>query len=361
MPRTAPDDPTDEGADRPAWRRWLSWGLAAGVVAGVFVVILPQVSDMAEVWHIVADISLGAAAILLLATIWNQVTYWLVAVAALPGMSLGQAAAMNLASTAVANTVPAGGGVGVGLTAAMLRSWDFTAAEIGRYVAVTGIWNNFVKLGMPIVALALLAVTGAASGPLVGISAIGLAVLVVSVAALVGLLRSEGVAQRLGRAAQAVVDRVGWLRRRAPDDLEDRAATFREDSSELLQARWHWLTVATVVGHTSLFLVLLVTVRVVGIDSSDLTWVEVLAGFAFARLITAIPVTPGGVGLVELGYVGVYRQLGAEENAVVAAVLVFRVISYVLPIPLGAIAYLVWARADGWRRTDGPADEPADL
>ncbi len=353
-------DPSDSSGP-PAWRRWLSWGLAAAVVVGVFVVILPQVSDMAEVWDTIRGVGAPALAALLLATMWNQVTYWLVAVAALPGLSLGKAAVMNLSSTAVANTVPAGGGVGVGLTAAILGSWDFTPAEIGRYVVVTGIWNNFVKLGMPIVALGLLAASGDATDQLVLTSAIGIVVLVASIAGLVGLLRSERVARTIGRTVESVAGRLARLvRRDGPTGLGDRAAAFREDSRELLDARWHWLTLATVVGHTSLFLVLLITLRVVGIEPDDLTWVEALAGFAFARLITAIPVTPGGVGLIELGYVGVYTQFGAPENAVVAAVLVFRMVSYLLPIPLGGLAYLLWTRNDDWQRDDEPQEQPEE-
>ncbi|MEO2105767.1 MAG: YbhN family protein [Actinomycetota bacterium] len=337
----------------PTWRRWLSFGLAAAVVAGVFVVILPQVSDMAEVWDTIRGLSGTAIAVLLVATVWNQITYWLVAVVARPGLTLGKAAGMNLAATAVANTVPAGGGVGVGLSATILGSWGFSAAEIGRYVVVTGIWNNFVKLGMPIAALALLAFTGEANQRLVLAAVIGLAVLAVSIAGLIGLLRNERVARRIGRALQSAI---GWLMRpfpkRPPSDLADRAAAFREDSRELLSGRWHWLTLATVVGHVSLFLVLLVTIRVIGIESDDLTWIEALAGYSFARLITAVPVTPGGVGLIELGYVGVFAQFGADKNAAVAAVLVFRMISYLLPIPLGGLAYLLWARNDDWQRED---------
>ena len=356
--RSAADDrATDDGP--PTWRRWLSFGLAAAVVVGVFVVILPQVSDMAEVWDTIRGLSGTAIAVLLAATVWNQITYWLVAVAALPGLTLGKAAVMNLASTAVANTVPAGGGVGVGLSATILGSWGFSAAEIGRYVVVTGIWNNFVKLGMPVVALALLAFTGDASQRLVLTAVIGLVVLAVSIAGLIGLLRSEGVARWIGRTVQSAASRVMRLfSRTPPNDLDDRAAAFREDSRELLSNRWHWLTLATVVGHTSLFLVLLATLRAIGIESDDLTWIEALAGFSFARLITAVPVTPGGVGLIELGYVGVFTQFGADKNAVVAGVLVFRMISYLLPIPLGGLAYLLWARNDDWEREDDAASEP---
>ena len=84
---------------------------------------------------------------------------------------------------------------------------------------------------------------------------------------------------------------------------------------------------------------------------TDLTWITVLAAFAFVRLITALPLTPGGVGVVELGYAAVLT-IGLDDALtaqVVAAILVFRAITYLLPIPLGVISYLVWRGNRSWR------------
>jgi uncharacterized membrane protein YbhN (UPF0104 family) len=47
--------------------------------------------------------------------------------------------------------------------------------------------------------------------------------------------------------------------------------------------------------------VLLVALRDVGVSDAEVSWAQVLAVFAFARLATAIPLTPGGIGFVE-GY-----------------------------------------------------------
>ncbi len=346
-------------------RKWMAWGLALAVVAGVFLVIIPKMADLQEVWKTIRGLGAMALLGLVAITAWNQVTYWWVAMAALPGLRFTQAAVMNLSSTAVANTVPAGGGVGVGVSTAILRSWGFSAGDVGRYVVVSGIWNNFVKLGLPVVALALLAVTGESSGRLVAGAGIGVVVLVGSIVGLIALLRSGTAARKIGGWAQAAVN---WLRKIVRKDRvdgwEERAAEFREDSRELTESRWHLLTASAIVGHLSLYLVLLVTMRALGIDSESLTWIEILAGYAFARLITAIPVTPGGVGLIELGYVGAYTQFGADKNAVLAAILVFRTLTYVLPIPLGAITYAIWNRKSDWREEedeqDGAGEETRD-
>src|SRR6185437_5446071 len=79
------------------------------------------------------------------------------------------------------------------------------------------------------------------------------------------------------------------------------------------------------------------------------------AVFAFARLLTALPFTPGGLGVIELALITGLSAAGGARADVAAAVLVFRALTYVLPIPLGALAYVFWRRNKSWRRPPGGA------
>lgn len=78
---------------------------------------------------------------------------------------------------------------------------------------------------------------------------------------------------------------------------------FRARTVTLLRARWHVISVVTLVSHLSLFLVLPLALRFTGVSEADVGWVEVLAVFAFARLVTAIPLSPGGLGIVEVALI----------------------------------------------------------
>ena len=71
------------------------------------------------------------------------------------------------------------------------------------------------------------------------------------------------------------------------------------------------------------------------------------------RLLSAIPITPGNVGVVELGLTGALVAAGGGRAEVVAAVLVFRVLTYVLPIPLGVVGLV--QRGSASRRARVPA------
>ena len=78
-------------------------------------------------------------------------------------------------------------------------------------------------------------------------------------------------------------------------------------------------------------------------------WQTSLAAFAFVGLLTALPITPGGIGITELGLVGILAA-GADPRVsaqVTAAVLLYRAVTYLPPIPLGAVACLVWRHAPG--------------
>ena len=151
------------------------------------------------------------------------------------------------------------------------------------------------------------------------------------------------------------------FRREPIERWGDRSSDFRTDTIGLLRHRWLWLTVATLLSHISLYLVLLVALRHVGVSQEELSWIAVLAAFAFVRLISALPLTPGGVGVVELGYAAV-MTIGLDDITsaqVVAAILVFRAVTYLLPIPLGLISYVIWRLNKTWKMSEAQRAELA--
>jgi uncharacterized protein (TIRG00374 family) len=315
----------------------------------IFSYVFRQFADISEVWDALQMLTWGETAVLVLATAWSLFTAWIVVVLATPGLTYPQAAVMTQSTTAVANSVPAGGAVAVGLTYAIFAKWGFSKARSTVSVVVTGIWNNFVKLAAPILALALLAFTGRPEQGRVAAAIAALVGLVGAIVVFALMLRSEGFAAKVGtvtgRWASAVLRLVG----RRPAMGWDRAVvTFRRQVIGLVQRRWVPLTLATVLSHASLYLVLLVSLRVIGVSDDDVGWAQVLVVLAFARLLTAIPLTPGGVGVVEVALIGGLTRAGGDDAPVVAAVLLFRFLTYVLPIALGLGTYIFWRRNRSW-------------
>lgn len=327
------------------------------VVIGIFVGVMPRIANYSDVWNTITDLTGLELAVLLVIGLWNLVTYWLVLVSVLPGLTYPQAAVSNQASTAISNTLPAGGALGVGVTYAMYSSWGFTGADVTRSVVVSGIWNNFVKMGLPVIALALLAATEDVSPGLLAASLVGVAVLIGSVVVFGLILKSDWLAERVGRGVGRAISWIKGLFRKPPVTAWGNAAVrFRRNTSGLLASRWRRLTVSTLVSHLSLYLVLLVALRHVGVSETEVSWIRILAAFAFVRLISALPITPGGLGVVELGYTAALG-IGVDDETkaqIVAAILMFRFITYFFPIPLGTASYLYWRGNRSWRVDQRP-------
>lgn len=329
-------------------RRILRWALSSVVVAVIFAGVLPRVADVSEVWATVRAMTGLELATATAVAAWNLYSYWLVQVSVLPGLRLHQAAVATQSSTALANTVPAGAAVGVGLVYAIYGSWGFPRSAVTLSLLLSGIWNNFAKVSMPVVALALLAIQGDATAALVGAALAGVGALVVALAGFGLALRNDRLARGMGTAAQRALSPVrARLRPRPVSDWGEGAVRFRAQTIGLLRRRGAALTTATAVSHLSLYLVLVVALRHVGVSEAEVSAAEALGAFAFVRLVSALPVTPGGLGVVELGLTAALVVAGGDQELVVAGVLVYRALTYLLPIPLGALTYLWWRRQQG--------------
>jgi putative heme transporter len=151
-----------------------------------------------------------------------------------------------------------------------------------------------------VLALALVALQGGATGRRVIAALLGIAGLVAAIVVFALLLRSEQAARRFGLLAGRIATRLRRILRRGPvAGWELATVKFRARTIDLVEHRWVGITVTSLVSHLSLYVVLLVALRDVGVSEAEVGWAEVLAVFAFARLATAIPLTPGGAGFVE--------------------------------------------------------------
>src|SRR5262249_26929715 len=221
----------------------------------------------------------------------------------------------------------------------MLRGWGFPAAAVTLAVTLTGVWNQLFLLAAPAVALVLLPFHGGSNTTLQIVALIGFVIFVVAVTAFIAAFASNRLARSVGNFAARAADFGLRLIRRKPVTWDGEGLVrFRLQTIGLLKRRWLPPAVATCAGQLSVFAVLVVCLRTLGVHEGQVTLTEAFAAWTFVRLLGSIPITPGGIGIVELGLTGALVGFGGPNDAVVAAVLLYRVLTIVPTLVLGLVA-----------------------
>ncbi|MFV0459310.1 MAG: YbhN family protein [Actinomycetales bacterium] len=327
----------------PFTRRLLSLGALACAAAALGWAPAAAGTTWPAVMSSLGGISLWWLAVMSLAWAGAMLGYGVVMSASLPGLSGRGSLALNLAGSAVGNCVPLGGALSLGLTSAMARSWGFSTRAITAFLALTNVWNLLGRLLLGVAGAAWLLAAGAGSGSAPGTLGVLATVTIISgvVLGVVGALAvSEPLTHRLGRAI-----------RRGPA-----AVALRQRVLDLGRREWGRLSLGMAANLVLLAVVLDAALRGLG-GSPGL--VAVVAVVGLERLITAIPLTPGGAGAAELVMVGALRVAGVGAAEAVAATLLYRIYTFVIEIPLGAAVALAWQATTGRRAASGAIPEIA--
>src|SRR6185503_14575716 len=254
-------------------RKVLRTVVSVALVAAIFGFAVPRFASYRSVWASLGGMAWPQVLLIGVTAAASMASYWFMICAVLPSIRLRQAAAVNLSSSAVANTLPAGGALAMGVSWAMLSSWGVSTADYVLYTMVSGIWNVFARLGLPVLALLLLVTASRPSAGLVVAAGVGLALLTAAAAGLGLLLRSESFALRAGRALQRMVAVACRLARRpVPRDVAGWLPSFRGRAGALIAARGWRITAATVANNLTLWLVLLACLRGVGLSQAQVPW-----------------------------------------------------------------------------------------
>ena len=330
-------------------RNLLFGGIGLAIVVVTFAVVLPRIASYGDVWRVLKTLDGVWIAALTVAVVLNIVTMappWMLA---LPGLRFRQALPFTQASTAFTYVAPGGGLVGMAGSYGLLRTWGFRSNEVARAVTLTGVWNQLANLLLPVIAVTLLSVEGGRDALLTTVAVVGACVFTVAVGALAVVLWRDSFARAVGELAARVSTRLLAIVHKGPvEGWGDSFLEFRRSTVDLIRRRWAWLTAAAIVGNLTVFAVLLVSLRAVGTDASEVTWIEAFAGWALARALQLIPLTPGGVGPVELGLTTILVGFGGPNAEVVAAVLLYRALTVLPTLLLGLVTIGAWR----WLRPD---------
>ena len=264
----------------------------------------------------------------------------------------GRAWVVHDVGTAVSKGVPLGGALGTAVRWTIARRSGVAPTRFASTLIAYGVATTFTSWLLPFAALAVDMVGRPLAWLDVAILA-GIAVVVTaSLVFWLVVLRSDRLEAWLTHRLEAVWTR---LAARLPSvgaiEPASGVATVRRELLGIARRPLPLLG-RTVCSQAGGAVILFVALRSLGVGD-ELGTTEFFRVFFLTHLLGTFAPTPGGVGVVEAGMTGALVAAGVPTTTALAGVLVWRLLTYVLPIVLGAALYVVW-------KVRGPAGDAPD-
>ncbi len=315
---------------------WLRHGLTIIIVLLVIeYLVVPELIGASKNLHLLSHVNIGWVIAGTAFEIGSVVSYAQLTRTLLPGNRppLFRFVRIVLATTAVAHVIPGGAAGGAGLGYQLLTANGIDGADAGFALAAEAI-------GSAIVLNVLLWIALVISIPLAGLHPIYVVVALLGLLAsfaTTGLLyaftrgeeRAARVVRSVGRRIPRLgADRLEHLLRQAGDSV-GRLAGNRAQVRRALS----WAAVNWVLDAASLW-------AFVAAFGHYVDPAELFAVYGIANVLAVIPITPGGLGIIEASASALLVSFGLTKNIATLSVIGWRLVNFWLPVPIGAVAYL---------------------
>lgn len=282
--------------------------------------------------------------------------------ALLPGLPVRRGVLAYLGPAAVSSAIP--GPSDLPVRYSMFTSWGLEPRAAQLAVGANGIFSIGTKLVLPVLAGVVLLVTPV---PIEGVTQ---TIVKVSIVIGVGLViavtvfGSERRTAAAGRLATGVWRFGLRILRREPGETElaDRLVTVRADALTVVRDRWQIATWAAFLVSATKFVLLLMSIRFVGVSEDDVPWFALFVVYAVVEGLSAVPITAGNVGVAEIAYITMLTSVagGSEVNLITSGVLVFRILTWLVLIPAGLLCIAIWRHGVGRAaRSEAPTGSTA--
>ena len=314
--------------------------LLLAVTALCLYLFAPSIGEVFEAWSKLGEVHPAVVPVIVLFEIGSFACTWMLQRLALRTHGWFPVITTQLAGNAFNRVTPGGGATGNALQARMLVDAGFNAAKATGGITVYSLLITAAVVAMPVFALPAIVLGTNVPGSLADALWIGVIVFAVMAGAFYVLLATQGPLVALGRGIEWIMNHVRF-RKPPTRGLPDRLLEERDEIRHTLGTRWIGAVLNAVGRWFFEYLVLLVTLY--GIGASPDIWLVLLA-FVAASLLAMIPFSPGGLGFVEAGLVGTLALSGITTAQAVLATLVFRLVSFWIPIPIGFGAWWLFRR-----------------
>ena len=353
-------DKSGDGAALPFFtpRRAAQTGIVVAVVVVAIYLIIPEVADLGSAFDKLGEADGAWIAAAVLFELIAFATY----VALFRGVVGGdvlpltwrEAYEINMAGLAASRLLSGGGAGGIALTYWALRKAGMeTRDSAKRMVAFIGLQYIFYPLALIVFGVLL------RTGVLPGSDAVELTIIPAAIAGVVlvlGVLTAlipPDFDRRIGRLAHGQ-RRTKWARR-----LASIPATVGNGMRMAFDLMAHpsrgGLAVAGAIGFWAAQIAILwASFKAFGVAVPIAVLVQ---GFFIGMLANLIPFAPAGVGAVDAGMIGAFFLFGLPHAEVFAAILIYRVVAFWLPLLPGIVAFFQLRKTvQRWEHEGRPAE-----
>ncbi len=320
------------------------YALLLAIAAVSLYVLLPSLLTVFGSWRSLSHLDWRFAVLVPACEAASYLCLWELDRIALHTRAWFPVAAAQLSGNVVGRVLPGGGATASAVTASMLRR--SVGIDTGEAVAALGASTGIqlaTTLALPV--LALPAIVGGAplSHSLATAAYLGIIVLALLLAAAAAAFLSDKPLELSGRAIQWLLNET-VRRDHHVRGLPKELLADRDFIRTTLGDRWKQALLAAA-GNTAFdYLALLAALLAVGANPNPSL---VLLAYTSAELLALIPLTPGGLGFVEAGLAGTLTLAGVPAHDALAATLLYRLVSYWLPLPAGGIGFALFRRRYG--------------
>ena len=250
----------------------------------------------------------------------------------------------GLAGNAVTNSLPGGEAAGAAVQFGMLTTAGFdTGTAVGGLAAFSLIGIGGL-LALPVFALPAVLAGVPVSPGLAHTALLGIAGFAAFAVFGEIVLRADWPLAAAGRAAQRLRNWATRGRRPPVTGLDRRLLAQRDTIRGVLDRKW-WQAALLTAGRLGFdYGCLLAALCATGASPQPSL---VLLAYAAAGIVALLPLTPGGLGIVEASLSGLLVLAGVRAGYAVLAILAYRIASYWLPLLAGPPAYLLFRHRYG--------------
>lgn len=316
--------------------------------------VLPQVGGVGHSLHLLRRVNIGFVVVGVLLEVASLAAYAQLTKTVLPARAsrFSRIWRIDLSTLAISHVLPGGTAGGDGLGYRLLTNEGVGGSDAGLALAIQGIGSALVLNAILWMAL-IVSIPLTGFNPIYATAAIIGAFLLAGFAGVV-LLLTKG-EEHAAIALRKLVTRLPFVKESAAETADrvvhQIAARIRVMAADraLLRRAVLWAAANWLLDAASLFVFLVAFGHIENPDG-------LLVAYGLAYVLAAIPVTPGGLGIVEGVLVPSLVGFGATRGIAIVAVLAYRLVNFWLPIPVGAGAYLS-LRGTGGRPTTSRREE----